>query len=77
MAELSYVTLNEPMRSVQQKSSVLMLLHGVGSNERNMLPLGNGADPRLGVISVRGPLTLGTNAYGWFQVSFAASGPHD
>lgn len=75
MPELIYVTVKEATQSAKQRSSVLMLLHGVGSNERNMSPLGDGADPRLGIISVRGPLVLGANAYGWFPVSFTASGP--
>ena len=34
-----------------------MLLHGVGANELNMVPLAEAADNRFGVISVRAPLS--------------------
>jgi len=75
MPDLSYVSLREPKRSANGRSAVLMLLHGVGSNERKMLPLAEGSDPRLGIISVRGPVELGQDAYGWFHVAFTANGP--
>jgi phospholipase/carboxylesterase len=75
MSDLSYVTVREPKKSANGRSSVLMLLHGVGSNERKMLSLVDGSDSRLGVISVRGPVELGQEAYAWFHVSFTGAGP--
>ena len=54
---------------------VLILLHGVGSNEANMIDFAQQQDRRLAVISVRGPLTLGAAQYAWFMVRFSASGP--
>ena len=54
---------------------LLILLHGVGSNERAMAQLAPSLDPRFVVVSVRSPLTLGPNAYGWFHVTFTADGP--
>jgi phospholipase/carboxylesterase len=57
------------------KPPMLILMHGVGSNERAMAQLAPAFDPRFVVVSVRSPLTLGPNAYGWFRVSFTATGP--
>lgn len=54
---------------------LLILMHGVGSNERSMVQLAPAFDPRLVVVSVRSPLTLGANAFGWFRVSFTPQGP--
>ena len=54
---------------------VLILLHGVGSNEENMIDFAERQDRRLAVITVRGPLTLGVAQHAWFMVRFSASGP--
>lgn len=57
------------------KPPLLILLHGVGSNERSMTQRAPAFDPRFVVVSVRSPLTLGPDAYGWFRVRFTATGP--
>ena len=54
---------------------LLLLLHGVGSNERSMAALAPALDPRFLVVSARSPLALGPNAFAWFHVTFTASGP--
>jgi len=40
-----------------------------------MAQLAPAFDPRFIVVSVRSPVVLGPNAFGWFHVSFTASGP--
>lgn len=59
----------------QGKPPVLVLLHGVGSNERDIAALAPAMDPRFLVVSVRSPITLGPDAYAWFNVRFTAQGP--
>lgn len=54
---------------------LLILMHGVGSDERSMARLAPAFDPRLVVLSVRSPLTLGPGAFGWFHVTFTPQGP--
>jgi phospholipase/carboxylesterase len=54
---------------------LLLLLHGVGANERQMTAIAPAFDPRLVVASVRSPLTMGPDAFGWFHVAFTANGP--
>ena len=58
-----------------ERPPLLVLMHGVGSNERSMAQLAPAFDPRFIVVSVRSPVVLGPNAFGWFHVSFTASGP--
>jgi phospholipase/carboxylesterase len=53
----------------------LVLLHGVGSNEANMLALAEGVSDDTLVVTVRGPLVLGPGQFAWFRVAFTASGP--
>jgi phospholipase/carboxylesterase len=58
-----------------ERPPLLVLMHGVGANERQMARLAPAFDPRLVVVSVRSPLVLGPNAFGWFRVTFTAQGP--
>jgi phospholipase/carboxylesterase len=59
----------------EQPTRCLILLHGVGSNETNLLDLATGVDPSTLVVLVRGPLQLGAQQYAWFRVAFTANGP--
>lgn len=47
---------------------LLLLLHGVGSNERDLIQLAPYLDPRFFVISARAPITLAPGMYAWFEV---------
>ena len=69
---LSY-RLAQPEPGVPQR--LLVLLHGVGSNELDLLGLAQGLAPPTLVASVRGPLTLGPQQFAWFQVAFTPTGP--
>lgn len=54
---------------------LLLLLHGVGSNERSMASLAPHFDPRFLVVSARSPLVFGADSFGWFHVTFGSEGP--
>lgn len=54
---------------------LLVLLHGVGANERSLADLALRQDPRLHVLLARAPLAFGPDMYGWFQVRFTPDGP--
>lgn len=54
---------------------LLILLHGVGSNEGSMAALAPAFDRRFLVLSVRSPLVLGPRSFAWFHVSFTPQGP--
>ena len=57
-----------------KKPPLLLLLHGVGANERDLFPLAPELDPRLQILSLRAPLTRGPNSYAWFTVAFLPTG---
>ncbi len=58
-----------------ERPPLLILMHGVGANERQMTALARAFDPRFVALSVRSPVVLGPNAFGWFHVTFTAQGP--
>jgi phospholipase/carboxylesterase len=57
-----------------KKPPLLLMLHGVGANERDLYPLAPELDPRLQILSLRAPLTRGPNSYAWFTVAFLPTG---
>ena len=54
---------------------LLLLLHGVGSNENDLFGLAPYLDERFLILSVRAPNTLGPGSYAWFDVDFTPRGP--
>ena len=58
-----------------QPKALLLLLHGVGGAESNLVDLAAAADPDTLVVLARGPLSLGLGQFAWFRVVFTANGP--
>jgi phospholipase/carboxylesterase len=54
---------------------LLLLLHGIGSNEHDLYGLAPFLDERFLIISVRAPNTLGPESYAWFEADFTPQGP--
>ncbi|CAB3773819.1 phospholipase [Burkholderia sp. MSh2] len=53
----------------------LLLLHGVGGNETNLLNVADEIDPRIEIVFLRAPLTFGPGQHAWFPVRFGPDGP--
>lgn len=53
----------------------LLLLHGVGSNESNLIPIVAALPKDLEILLLRGPLHLGPQAFAWYEVTFTGNGP--
>lgn len=58
-----------------QPRKLLLLAHGVGGNETNLAALADQAGDDTLVVLPRGPLTLASDQYAWFQVEFRPQGP--
>ena len=54
---------------------LLLLLHGIGSNEHDLYGLAPFLDERFLIISVRATNTLGPGSYAWFEADFTPQGP--
>jgi phospholipase/carboxylesterase len=47
---------------------LLILLHGYGSNEDNMMLLSSYLDPRFNLVSARAPQPLDIGGFAWFPI---------
>ncbi|MCW3121453.1 MAG: phospholipase/Carboxylesterase [Flavipsychrobacter sp.] len=54
------------------KPPLLILMHGVGSNEQDLFSFANQLPPQFLVVSARGPYTLGKDSYGWYHLDFSS-----
>ena len=61
-------------RHSDKQSPLLVMLHGYGSNEKDLLSLASYLDPRLRVVSVRAPMVLAPGMFGWFPIEFTPGG---
>lgn len=62
------------VREPKIKSStppLIIMLHGVGSNEDDLFSLANSIPDKFLVVSARGPITLGTGSYGWYHLDMS------
>lgn len=72
---LSLTHLSRPPSASQPgQPPLLVLLHGVGSNERDLFSFAAALDPRFHVVSVRAPLVRGPDSFAWFDVQFLPNG---
>lgn len=64
----------EPGGGAGSTPPLLLLLHGVGSNEEDLFGLAPYIDERFLVVSARAPVVLGYGSYGWFRIEFTDAG---
>ena len=50
---------------------LILLLHGVGSNERDLFSFADRLPANFLVVSARAPLTIGTDSYAWFHIDYS------
>src|SRR5579859_3597766 len=55
-------------------SRTLVLLHGYGADEHDLLPLAHELDPRLRAVSIQAPVSLGGGMRAWFNLREDAKG---
>ena len=63
------------LASTERPNARVLLLHGVGGNETNLLPLAQHLPPDWELLLPRAPLTLAKASHAWFEVRFAPQGP--
>jgi phospholipase/carboxylesterase len=74
MGQFSLIhVVREPAQNAGQPP-LLILLHGVGSNEHDLIGLAPALDPGFLIVSARAPITLGESAFGWYHVQFSPTG---
>ena len=76
--ELRYETksnLNYIVKEVANAKNLVVLIHGYGSNEKDLFSFAN-RFPQSTVVCVRGPITKSNNAYSWYDIEFKSDGNH-
>ncbi len=75
MTTLPLTYLGRPAQpAAGQPAWLLVLMHGVGSNEQDLFALAGYVPPQFHVISLRAPFAMGMGAYAWFQFTVDADG---
>ena len=64
----------EPRAKGERRPPLLLLLHGIGSNEDDLYTLAPYLDGRFLVVSARAPLVMGPGSFGWFNIEFTPRG---
>lgn len=67
---LTYVV-REPLKQRKDGTNpLLLMLHGIGSNENDLFSFVNEIDEQYLVVSVRAPMPVGYGGYSWFDMEF-------
>jgi len=66
--------LQRPANSAGTRPWLLVLMHGVGSNERDLFGLTAHVPPNCHVLSLRAPHVLGPGSYAWFEFGITPGG---
>ncbi len=74
MLDLPLSFLHRPADPASAEPWLLVLMHGVGSNEEDLFGLAPFVPPQFHVISLRAPYIMGPGAYGWFEFSISRTG---
>lgn len=71
MEKLSLDYLIKRPAIVSEKTYLLILLHGFGSNEEDLFSFTNELPDEFIIVSARAPQTLGLNSFAWYSIDFS------
>jgi phospholipase/carboxylesterase len=74
MLNLPLSFLHRPADATQAAPWLLVLMHGVGSNEQDLFGLAPYVPRQIHVLSLRAPYVMGPSAYGWFEFTVDRQG---
>jgi len=69
-------TILKPRVITQTNPPVLVILHGYGADEFDLLPISSRLDPLLLTISIQAPIELAWGGYSWYHLEQTPSGLH-
>ena len=67
-------TTRKPTNPETSLPPVLIILHGYGADEFDLLPIASKLDPEFLVISIQAPIELGWGGYAWYNLEQTANG---
>ena len=66
---MQLVKATRPPLQPSERTPILVMLHGIGSDERDLLGLAPMLDPRLHLVAYRAPRPYGSG-YSWFDITW-------
>ena len=72
MKQLSLQYIIRESNTISEKTSLLILLHGYGSNEEDLFSFATELPEDLIIVSARAPQSLGFGSYAWYSINFTA-----
>jgi phospholipase/carboxylesterase len=72
MEKLALQYISREPNTISEKTSLLILLHGYGSNEEDLFSFATELPEDLIIISARAPQNLGFGSYAWYTINFTA-----
>lgn len=70
--ELTYEVVEPQIEST--RPAIVFLLHGYGSNEKDLLTVGRALSNKAIVVSLRAPHRMGPERHRWYELSFTETG---
>ena len=74
MENLSLKYLVREPNEINEQTSLLIILHGYGSNEEDLFSFATELPENLIIVSARAPRTLGFGSYSWYTINIDGSG---
>ena len=74
MLHLPLTFLQRPAAATTPRPWLLVLMHGVGSNEQDLFSLAPQIPDRFHVLSLRAPFRMGPGSHAWFDFSIEPNG---
>jgi len=65
----------EPGQKIGGKPPMLIMLHGLGSNEQDLFSFAPLLDPKFLIVSVQAPISYGFGGYAWFNIDLTSGIP--
>ncbi len=72
---MGLVTLLREPRAASERPPLLVMLHGIGADELDLLPVADALDPRLLAVSLRGPHQAEPMGYAWYALDWSKAPP--
>ena len=71
--ETSFFYLIKKPKNNTNKSPLVFLLHGFGSNEQDLFSFSPYLNPEATIVSLRAPIILFPNSYAWYNIYYSGS----
>ena len=65
----------DPQTQSEERPPMLILLHGLGSNEQDLFSFAPLLDPKYLILSVQAPIAYGFGGYAWFNIDLTSGIP--